>query len=77
VQKVDRPVGMHIHEGEPGQSGPVVIPLTTPTASETTTTGCADADRTLLSRIAAQPADFYVNVHTATYPQGAVRGPLS
>jgi hypothetical protein len=77
VQKVDRPVGMHIHDGEPGQSGPVVIPLTTPTASETTTTGCADADRTLLSRIAAQPGDFYVNVHTATYPQGAVRGPLS
>jgi len=77
VQKVDRPTGMHIHQGEPGKSGPVVIPLTTPTASETTTTGCADAEGTLLTRIATQPADFYVNVHTATYPNGAVRGPLS
>ncbi len=77
IQKVDQPVGMHVHQGEPGKSGPVVIALTTPTASETTTTGCADADRTLLTRIAAQPEDFYVNVHTNTYPQGAVRGPLT
>lgn len=81
IQKLDTPVGMHIHEGDAGKSGPVVIPLATPTispnAAETTTTGCADADRTLLGRIAAQPAKFYVNVHTTPYPQGAVRGQLS
>jgi CHRD domain-containing protein len=77
VQKIDRPVGMHIHEGETGKSGDVVVPLTTPTASDTTTTGCANADAALLGRLAANPDDFYVNVHTATYPQGAVRGQLS
>ncbi len=77
VQKIDRPVGMHIHEGEAGKSGPVVVPLTTPTASDTTTSGCANADATLMGRIAANPGNFYVNVHSDAYPEGAVRGQLS
>ena len=77
VQKIDRPVGAHIHEGESGQSGGIVVPLTTPTASDTTTTGCANADAALMSRLTANPGDFYVNVHTDRYPQGAVRGQLS
>ena len=77
VQKIDRPVGMHIHEGERGKSGDIVVPLNTPTASDTTTTGCAGVDATLIGRIAATPGDFYVNVHTQTYPQGALRGQLS
>jgi len=77
AQKIDQPVGMHIHEGPPGKSGPVVVPLATPTATDTTTKGCASADKTLIGRIAAKPGDFYVNVHSATYSQGAVRGQLS
>lgn len=77
VQKIDRPVGMHIHEGERGKSGGIVVPLNTPTASDTTTTGCASADATLMGRIAATPGNFYVNVHTEAYPQGALRGQLS
>ena len=77
AQKIDRPVAMHIHQAEAGQSGPVVVPLNTPSATDTTTTGCTNAEATLISRIAANPGDFYVNVHTDTYPQGAVRGQLS
>ena len=77
VQKIARPTGMHIHEGETGENGDVVVPLTTPTASDSTTTGCADSDATLLGRLAANPRSFYVNVHTATHPQGAARGQLS
>lgn len=76
VEKIDRPVGMHIHEGEAGKSGPIVVPLTTPTATDRPTSGCADADGTLIGRIAANPDNFYVNVHTNTHPQGAVRGQL-
>ena len=77
VQKIDAPVGMHIHEGERGKSGGIVVPLNTPTGSDTTTSGCASVDATLLGRIAATPGNFYVNVHTQTYPQGALRGQLS
>jgi hypothetical protein len=77
VQKLDPPVAMHIHEGERGKSGGIVVPMTTPTASDTTTTGCTNVDATLIGRIAANPDNFYVNVHTQPYPQGAVRGQLS
>lgn len=77
AQRIDRPTGMHIHEGAAGQSSPVKVPLTPPTASNTTTKGCASADATLIGRIVAKPADFYVNVHSDAYPQGAVRGQLS
>lgn len=77
MQKLDKPVGMHIHEGGANESGGIVVPLTTPTSGDTTTTGCADADAALVGRMAANPGDFYVNVHTDTYPQGAVRGQLS
>jgi hypothetical protein len=77
VQRIDRPTGMHIHEGEAGKSGGIVVPFTTPRASDTTTTGCTNVDATLLGRLAARPGDFYVNVHTDTHPQGAIRGQLS
>ena len=77
VQKIDRPVGMHTHEGERGKSGDIVVPSNTPTAGDTTTTGCANVDATLIGRMAATPENFYVKVHTQTYPQGALRGQLS
>ena len=77
VQKLDPPVAMHIHEAERGKSGDIVVPLTTPTGGDTTTIGCANPEATLIARMAARPGDFYVNVHTQTHPQGAVRGQLS
>ncbi len=77
VRMIDRPTGMHIHEGEAGESGPVVVPLTAPTASDATSSDCVEAEDSLIGRITARPGDFYVNVHTATYPEGAVRGQLS
>lgn len=77
VQRIDRPTGMHIHEADSGKAGGIVVNLMTPTASDTTTTGCAQADAGLLGRLVARPNGFYVNVHTDTYPQGAVRGQLA
>lgn len=77
VQNIDRPTGLHIHEGEAGKSGDIVVPFTTPTASDTTTSGCTNVDAPLLARLTGNPDNFYVNVHTATYPQGAARGQLS
>ncbi|MDQ3570990.1 MAG: CHRD domain-containing protein [Actinomycetota bacterium] len=76
AQKIDRPVGMHIHEAAAGQSGPVVVALSTPTATDTITKGCVNAEATLIARIVARPS-YYVNLHTDRYPQGAVRGQLS
>src|SRR5215212_2510674 len=77
AQKIDKPTAMHIHEGDVGKSGGIVVTLNTPTASDTTTKGCANADAALIGRIAAKPGSFYVNVHTQAFPNGAVRGQLS
>jgi hypothetical protein len=67
--------GAHIHEGRAGESGPVVIPFEAPSGGNSS--GCVrDLDRGLLARLVENPAAFYVNVHNADFPQGAVRGQL-
>lgn len=65
----------HIHRGTAGVAGPVVVFLVPPT--DGTSTGCASADRGLLKAIRQNPEDYYVNVHNADFPAGAVRGQLS
>jgi CHRD domain len=69
-------VAAHIHKGDPGAAGPVVVPLQTPDAAGTSS-GCATVARTLVAAILADPASYYVNVHTAEFPAGAVRGQLT
>jgi CHRD domain len=66
----------HIHQGAAGQAGNVVLPLQTPDASGKSG-GCAAASRQLVRAILADPAGFYVNVHTAEFPAGAIRGQLT
>ena len=66
----------HIHRGARGVAGPIVVPLTAPDANGTAS-GCTNADAGLLGEINANPADFYVNVHTSDFPAGAVRGQLA
>ena len=68
--------GQHIHIGATGVNGPVVVALpgafvgNTLTGSTTTTAAQAAA-------IIANPSGFYVNVHNAACPGGAVRGQLA
>jgi hypothetical protein len=71
-------VAMHIHQAPAGSAGPVVVPLITPTASGNAqqSKGCVAADPALIRQIIASPAQFYVNVHTKTFPAGAARGQL-
>lgn len=69
-------VAAHIHNGNGGVAGPVVIPLTTPNASGTSS-GCAPATRALVGSILKAPESYYVNVHTAEFPGGAIRGQLT
>ena len=56
-------------------TGAVVVPLTTPTTG--TSSGCGTVDRALLQQIVRNPAAYYVNVHTPTFPNGQVQGKLS
>jgi hypothetical protein len=66
----------HIHVGPAGQSGGVKVPLDTPNA-EGTSKGCATVDRAVLKEIMDTPSDYYVNVHNAEFPNGALRGQLA
>lgn len=66
----------HIHRGAMGVNGPIVVALTAPNA-QGVAVGCAHATSDLITTITQHPADYYVNVHNARYPDGAVRGQIS
>ena len=71
-----RAAAAHIHRGGAGSVGGIVVPLKTPNAAGTSS-GCAKAKRALVRSIAAHPSRYYVNVHTAEFPGGAIRGQLA
>jgi hypothetical protein len=68
-------VGAHIHVGAAGESGGIVVTFRAPGATGTSS-GCAAASRTVVSRILTNASRYYVNVHTTEFPAGAVRGQL-
>ncbi|MFN2607630.1 MAG: CHRD domain-containing protein [Acidimicrobiales bacterium] len=73
VSGLDTPTAAHIHEAPAGSPGPVVVPLPAPVNGRSA--GCV-TNATEASAIAANPSDYYVNVHTAEFPGGALRGQL-
>ncbi len=64
----------HIHRGTTGEAGPPVVTLEAPTSGEVS--GCASASDAIIDAIKANPSGYYVNVHNAEFPNGAVRGQL-
>jgi hypothetical protein len=66
----------HIHDGATGVSGPPVVTLTPPDATGMSSGCVRDVDTALIADINANPAEYYVNVHNADFPAGAVRGQL-
>jgi hypothetical protein len=77
VKNIDAPVAAHIHKGRPNQAGAIVQPLTAPTAGDPgASSACITIAADLAAAILTNPHKYYVNVHTATFPGGAVRGQL-
>jgi hypothetical protein len=75
VGNIDPATAAHIHRGAAGVAGPPVIPLEPPTHGESGT--CVAVDAALAAELTQSPAGFYVNVHNAAFPAGAVRGQLT
>jgi hypothetical protein len=77
VTGIGTPIAAHIHKGKRGKNGPIVIPLTAPSTGDPgASSGCVDADASLLADIRKHPRRYYANVHTTDFPGGAVRGQL-
>jgi len=65
----------HIHIGASTTTGPVVVPLVPPTSGSSS--ACTSVDPALIKAIRQNPENYYVNVHNADFPGGALRGQLS
>jgi hypothetical protein len=79
------PFAAHIHPGGRGVAGPAAVGLLTPPAATSTVSACITAvegatgqalSTAELAAIASEPKGWYVNVHTANWPGGEVRGQL-
>lgn len=74
VDKIAAANAAHIHTGAAGKAGPPIATLTAPTNG--TSKGCVALDKDKLKDVMQNPANYYVNVHNAEFPDGAVRGQL-
>ena len=72
LKGVTSPNASHIHKGGKGVSGPVFIPLGAKFALK----GCTTASKSSITAVESKPGAYYVNIHNAKYPNGAIRGQL-
>ena len=75
VTGINTPTAAHIHEAGAGMAGPVVIGLSAPVNG--VSSGVVFLDKEEIKEIRMNPEMYYVNVHNAQYPGGALRGQLS
>ena len=65
------PTMAHVHAGAAGVNGAPVLTIDPKGDDE-----CIAAEPAVLKPIVNNPAGFYVNIHTADFPAGAIRGQL-
>jgi hypothetical protein len=68
--KIQPVTAAHIHNGIAGQSGPPKVTF------DPATKGCATVDKAMMDDMMKSPGNYYVNVHNAEFPNGALRGQL-
>ena len=75
VANIQMATAAHIHESAVGKEGPVKVVLDAPKTGSAK--GCRTVDSALMKAIMQNPAYYYVNIHNAAFPKGAIRGQLS
>jgi len=77
VMAIDTPAAAHIHRARAGTNGPIVVNFEAPASGNFgSSSGCVTVDAALAKEIRGDPAGFYINVHSAKFPAGAIRGQL-
>jgi hypothetical protein len=75
VSNIQTATMAHIHGGTATEvGGPPLFVMAPPVNGESK--GCASAPQRLVDAIKANPANFFVTIHNAEFPGGAVRGQL-
>jgi hypothetical protein len=68
--------GLHIHEAPTTSPGPIVVPFANPTTNQFTQCVTVESE-SRLDDIAANPQNYYINLHTQpNFGPGAIRGQL-
>lgn len=75
ARQIEPATAAHIHRGAAGVAGPPVVTLTTPDGAGRSQ-GCETVEPMLAREMVLRAHEFYVNVHTASFPNGAIRGQL-
>jgi hypothetical protein len=89
IRGADAASAVHIHKGRAGENGDIVIPFDNPpkdadgqpAGDPGASSGCKTLEQQSeldgLRRILSNPKGYYVNIHTESFPDGAVRGQIS
>ena len=75
VADIAAPTRAHIHRAAAGANGPIVVTFFE--ADTVDLNRCVDVERELAIEIIQHPERFYVNVHNAEKPGGALRDQLA
>ena len=71
ADKIAKATMAHVHSGAAGANGPPVVTI------DIASDACIAVEPDVLKAIVAAPDKYYVNVHNAEFPGGAVRGQLA
>jgi hypothetical protein len=77
--KIEPPTAGHIHKGVEGTNGPIKVTLfedPAGLAGDTAEDCVTDIRKKIARKLRKSPEKFYVNLHNAEFPDGAIRGQL-